>query len=157
MIRKIIIISFVVLLLSSQPIWASSGCPEGWTAEGEWYPEGNTCKRRCSQLGQEDWWMDSGGEARPGCEDLRDPAPTYFDVWGRRQAPLGDCPEGFEPEHVWFEERGTCLLDCVGTGKVDPMIGVGFDWKGWLDIPRSEKQVYMDSGGESRPPWCILD
>ncbi len=152
-------VAIAILLAISvfQPTWASSGCPDGWIPAGGWYQEGNTCKRCCSMPGQDDWWTDSGGESRPGCEAPRSPAPTYFDLWGYTQAPLSDCPAGFEPEHVWFEQDGTCLLDCVNKTYADILIGVGFDRHGWLDIPRSRMQVYVDSQGESRPPWCILN
>ena len=160
MMRKAINLVVVLLmasLLLFQPAWASTGCPEGWTPVGGWYREGNTCKLRCSQPGQSDWWMDSGSVSRPGCEALHSPAPTYYDIWGDRQAPMNDCRPDFEPEHTWFRQGDTCLLKCVDKSKVDLLMGLDFDRHGWLNIPITEKQVYMDSRGESRPPWCILE
>lgn len=154
--RKLAIFA-VLLVFFSQSAWANEGCPDGWTSVGGWYREDDTCKLRCAQPGQPNWWMDSGGESRPGCGDLREPAPTYFDIWGDTQAPLSDCPPGFEPEHVWFEQNGTCLLDCVNKTYVDRVGGVGYDRRKLLDLPRHKCQVYVDSEGESRPPWCILE
>lgn len=156
--RRVVLISCVVLLLLVfQPAQADDGCPSGWEPMGGWYQEGDTCKLRCTHSGQPDWWMDSGGEARVGCGGSRDAAPTYFDLWGYAQAPLCDCPPGYEPEHVWFRQGDTCLLECVNKANVDLLIDAGFDRRGWLDIPLPEKQIYVDSGGESRPPWCILE
>jgi len=155
--RRSFVISFVILLLLFQPAWAANGCPSEWTSAGGGYQEGDTCKLRCAHPTEPDWWMDSGREPRPGCEAPHSPAPTHYDIWGDTQAPLCDCPEGFQPEHHWFEQDGTCLLKCVGTGIVDLLFGVGYPRRWWLDISIDRKQVMMDSRGESRPPWCILD
>lgn len=156
--RRIVLISCaILLLLAFQPVRAGDGCPGGWAPIGGWYRENSTCKLRCAQPGQPDWWMDSGGEPRSGCEALYIPALTYFDLWGYTQAPLSDCPPGFEPEHVWFQQGNTCLLECVNKTYADIMMPEGFDRHGWLDVPRSKMRVWVDSGGESRPPWCILE
>jgi len=74
-------------------------------------------------------------------------------------APMSDCPVGFKPEHVWYSiyvakwegdrywEGETCLLKCVSF-ECDKVSGLG------REHPCTD--VYLNSFGEDRPPWCVI-
>ena len=74
-------------------------------------------------------------------------------------APVSDCPDGYTPEHIWYEkdqslwEWGrfwsgpTCVLKCV-SWQCNQSSGLGGS--------RECSRIYMNSWGEDRPPWCTL-